>query len=79
VSDAYLSDSRGRQVTPRARLPPGGEGVTAANALAVVAEAAAMGKRRAAAEAERQRQEARKRNRDEPEMMDVDDNELGYM
>ena len=72
VSDAYLSDSRGRQVTPRARLPPGGEGMTAANAADVVAIAAGLSKRKAEAEAERQREEARKRNREEPEIIDVD-------
>jgi hypothetical protein len=58
-------------VTPRARLPPGGESITVGNAAYVVEGAAAMSKRKAEAEAERQREEARKRNRGD-EIIDVD-------
>jgi hypothetical protein len=72
VSDAYLSDARGRQVTPRARLPPGAEGITAANAAYVVAGAAAMSKRKAEAEAQKRREEARARNGGADEEGDVE-------
>jgi hypothetical protein len=68
--ETCLSDWRGPQVTPRARLPPGGESITVGNAAYVAARAAAMSKRKAEAEAERHREEARKRNR-KPDTDDV--------
>ena len=71
VSDAYLTDRRGRLVTPHARLPPGGEGITVANAAYVVEEAAGLSNRRAEVEAARRREEARKRNA-RPLIVDVD-------
>jgi hypothetical protein len=67
-----MSDSRGRQVTPRARVPQDLAGMTPDSARAIMKSAAKKSNKKAEEEAAARRELIRTRRRAEEDAMDMD-------